>query len=83
MPAILPRRPISADLLPAFDSENMRSKYVLLLGRDPRLHVKTKSAQTSTLGCRWHIRSANYSMLPKKGGAGSWDVDCLFGRQEY
>ncbi|CAE7542851.1 TNC [Symbiodinium microadriaticum] len=48
-PQILAVRPISADLLPAFDSENMRSKYVLLLGRDPRLHVKTKSAQTSSI----------------------------------
>ena len=61
MAAILPRRAISADLLPGFDADSDRKKYVLLLGREPRLHVKTKSAQTSTLGCRWHVRSASYS----------------------
>ncbi|CAE7745822.1 dlc [Symbiodinium sp. CCMP2592] len=48
-PQILAVRPISADLLPAFDAESTRSKHVLLLGRDPRLHVKTKSAQTSSI----------------------------------
>ena len=46
----LPRRAISAHLLPAFDADSKRKEYVLLLGKDPRLHVKTKAAQTSTLG---------------------------------
>ncbi|CAE7895489.1 FP2, partial [Symbiodinium microadriaticum] len=48
-PQILEVRPISADLLPAFDAESKRRKYALLLGKEPRLHVKTKSAQTSSI----------------------------------
>ncbi|CAE7867600.1 FP2 [Symbiodinium sp. KB8] len=48
-PQILAVRAISADLLPGFDADSDRKKYVLLLGREPRLHVKTKSAQTSSI----------------------------------
>ncbi|CAE7324324.1 Dll4 [Symbiodinium sp. CCMP2456] len=48
-PQILEVRAISADLLPAFDAESGRGKYVLLLGKEPRLHVKTRAAQTSSI----------------------------------
>eukprot|EP00439_Symbiodinium_sp_Y106_P081998 s585_g21.t1 len=48
-PQILEVRAISAHLLPAFDAESGRKEYVLLLDKDPRLQVKTKSAQTSSI----------------------------------
>ncbi|CAE7375717.1 NOTCH2 [Symbiodinium sp. CCMP2456] len=48
-PQILEVRGISAHMLPAFAAESKRKNYVLLLGQDPSLHVKTKSAQTSSI----------------------------------
>ncbi|CAE7324319.1 TNC [Symbiodinium sp. CCMP2456] len=48
-PQILEVRAISAYLLPAFDAESKRKQYVLLLDKDPSLHVKTRAAQTSSI----------------------------------
>ncbi|CAE7745864.1 NOTCH1 [Symbiodinium sp. CCMP2592] len=48
-PKILEVRAISAYLLPAFDAERESKQYVLLLDKDPSLHVKTRAAQTSSI----------------------------------